>query len=440
MCFTPGATCPSTATAERARTLYTDPVDVRRLLKDTYRAALEAVSPDHLLGPHLTGPRPDFMLAFGKAAVPMARSALEAYPGVPALVVPPQGAADTGLPGHVEVIPARHPVPDESSVRAAETALARLSALRADQEALVLISGGGSALLCAPDGVTLAHKQELTRDLLRVGADIREINTVRRHLSRIKGGRLAASTRASVRALLISDVVGDSPATIASGPTVPDSTTFADALAVLDRYSLAAPEARAHFLKGVAGEVPDTPKTLPNVTNTVIGGGRMLLEAAQASLEVQGVRTLILGDAFTGEVGRLARFHAATVRSVLERGAPAAAPLVLLSGGEATVILRGDGIGGRNQEFALWLLRELGDLGVSALSAGSDGIDGSSDAAGALLTPDSLGRAQAAGLDLDDFLARNDSGTFFARLGDAFVTGPTGHNLNDLRMIAVGLG
>lgn len=415
-------------------------MDVRRLLENTYRAALEAVSPEHLLQPHLTGARPDFVLAFGKVAVPMARAALESFPGIPALVVPPEGAPTTGLPAHVEIIPGRHPVPDESSVRAAEAALARLSALRDHQEALVLVSGGGSALLCAPDGVTLGQKQALTLDLLRGGADIGEINTVRKHLSRIKGGRLAAATRASVRALLISDVVGDSPATIASGPTVPDRTTFADALTVLDKYGLHAPEARAHFLEGVAGEVPDTPKTLPNVTNTVIGGGRLLLEAAQASLEVQGVPTLILGDAYTGEVSRLARFHAATVRSVLERRGPAAPPLVLLSGGEATVVVRGDGVGGRNQEFALWLLRELGDLGVYALSAGSDGIDGSSDAAGAFLTPNSLGRAQAAGLDMDDFLARNDSGTFFARLGDAFVTGPTGNNLNDLRLISVGLG
>ncbi|PNY81890.1 glycerate kinase type-2 family protein [Deinococcus koreensis] len=414
-------------------------MDVRRLLEDTYRAALAAVSPEHLLRPHLLGSRPDFVLAFGKAAVPMARSALEAYPGVPALVVPPAGTSTLDLPGHVEVVSGRHPVPDESSVRAAETALARLSALHADQEALLLVSGGGSALLCAPDGLTLEHKQALTEGLLRAGADIREINTVRRHLSRIKGGRLAAATRARVRALLISDVVGDHPATIASGPTVPDQTTFADALAVLDSYGLDAPEARAHLLRGVAGEVPDTPKTLPNVTNTVIGGGRLLLEAAQASLEVRGVRTLILGDAFAGEVSRLARFHAATVRSVLERGTPAAPPVVLLSGGEATVTVRGDGVGGRNQEFALGLLRELGSLGVFALSAGSDGLDGSSDAAGAFLTPDSRGRAEAAGLNLDDFLARNDSGTFFAALGDAFVTGPTGHNLNDLRMIAVGL-
>lgn len=414
-------------------------MDVRRLLEDTYHAALAAVSPDHLLRPHLTGTRPDFVLAFGKAAVPMARSALDAYLGVPTLVIPPEGAADLPPLPNLTVIPARHPVPDESSVRAAEAALTRLSALSEDQEALVLVSGGGSALLCAPDGVTLEQKQALTRELLRAGADIREINTVRKHLSRLKGGRLAAATRAQIRALLLSDVVGDHPAIIASGPTVPDPTTFADSLAVLDRYGLDAPEARAHFLSGVAGEVDDTPKVLPNVTTLVIGSNRLLLEAAQAALKAQDVRSLILGDAYTGDVRRLARFHAATVRSVLERRAPAAPPLVLLSGGEATVTVQGNGIGGRNQEFALCLVQELADLGVYALCAGSDGIDGNSDAAGAFLTPDSLGRAQAAGLEVADFLARNDSGTFFARLGDALVTGPTGHNLNDLRMIAVGL-
>jgi hydroxypyruvate reductase len=330
-----------------------------------------------------------------------------------------------------------HPVPDTSSVAAAQAALTRLGALKEGQHALVLVSGGGSALMAAPDGVTLEHKQALTRALLRAGADIGEINTVRKHLSRVKGGRLAAATQARVTALLISDVVGDDPSVIASGPTVPDRTTFAQALAVLDRCGIPAPEVRGHFRAGVAGRVPETPDHLPHVTNTVIGSNRHLLEAAQAYLEGRGMRAVILSDSFEGEASELARAHAAIARSVQRHGTPVRPPVVLLSGGEATVTLRGDGVGGRNQEFALALLLALGERGLHVLSAGSDGVDGSSPAAGAFLTPDSLARARAADLDARAFLARNDSGSFFAALHDGLVTGPSGHNLNDLRLIAV---
>lgn len=408
-------------------------LDVRALLEGTYRAALQAVSPEVLLAPHLKEPRPDYILAFGKAALPMARAALKAYPGVSTLIVPPAGTADLIAPSEATVMPGSHPVPDERSVAAAEAALNCLSAMREGQEVLILVSGGGSALLSAPDGVTLAQKQELTRALLRAGADIHEINTVRRHLSRTKGGRLAQATKARVRALLLSDVVGDDMSVIASGPTVPDATTFADALAVLGRYGIAAPEARAHFQSGA----PDTPRELPNVINTVIGSNRLLLEAARKHLAAQGVQAVILGDTFEGEARELALFHASLLRSVQEHDSPVKSPVVLLSGGEATVTLKGNGIGGRNQEFALALALALGKHGTYALSAGSDGVDGNSDAAGAFLTPDTLVRAQNLGLNAQDFLNRNDSGTFFARLGDGLVTGPSGHNLNDFRAIAV---
>lgn len=410
------------------------------MLEASYHAALKAVSPEALLTPSLGGAPPAFILAFGKAAGPMARAALAAYPGTPALVVSPHGAPPVELPPSAEVRFAGHPVPDDSSVQAAGAALRALSKLSGEQEALVLVSGGGSALLCAPQGISLAVKQALTRELSRAGADIGEINTVRRHLSEVKGGRLAQATRARVRALLLSDVVGDDPAVIASGPTVPDPTTFGDALEVLDRYGLSAPEVRVHFQAGLAGAVPETPKALSRVSSTVIGSNRLLLEAARSFLAEQGVRAVILGDTFTGEARHLATFHGAVVRSVAGHGSPVRAPVVLLSGGEATVTVRGSGRGGRNQEFALELLRSLGESGVYALSAGSDGIDGSSDAAGAFLTPDSLKRAHAAGLNVADFLTRNDSGTFFAELGDSLHTGPTGHNLNDFRAIAVGFG
>ncbi len=410
----------------------------RSLLEQAYRAALDAAGPARLLTPHLKGERPDFILAFGKAALPMARAALAAYPAVDTLVIAPSGTENLALPGSATLMLSSHPVPDTSSVAAADAALERLGALREDQQALVLVSGGGSALMAAPDGVTLEQKQALTRELLRAGADIGEINTVRKHLSRSKGGRLAAATRARVTALLISDVVGDDPSVIASGPTVPDATTFAEALAVLDRYSIAAPATRQHFQAGVDGKVPETPDRLPHVTNTIIGSNRHLLEAAQAYIEGQGVRAVILSDSFEGEASELARAHAAVARSIERYGDPVKTPVVLLSGGEATVTLRGDGMGGRNLEFALALLLALGEDGMHALSAGSDGVDGSSPAAGAFLTPDSWARARAAGLEARDFLERNDSGAFFAALGDTLVTGPSGHNLNDLRMIAVG--
>jgi len=414
-------------------------VDRRALLEHSYRAALAAVSPARLLAPHLSGPRPDFVLAFGKAALPMLRAALDAYPGVPGLAVPPDGTPDLSAPPGAQVLPGAHPVPDERSVRAAEEALAQVSALPPGSRLLLLVSGGGSALLSAPWGVTLEQKQALTGALLRAGATIEEINTVRKHLSRTKGGRLAAATRAQVRALIISDVIGDDPSVIASGPSVPDPTTFAEALSVLERYGVAAPEARAHLAAGARGEYPETPKPgeLPHVQNTVIGSNRVLLEAAQTALASRGVQAIILSDTFGGEARDLAGFHASLVQSIRQYGTPFTGPVVLLSGGEATVTVRGDGRGGRNQEFALWLLGALGEQGVWALSAGSDGIDGHSEAAGAFLTPDSWQRARAAGLGIRAHLARNDSGSFFAALGDALITGPSGHNLNDFRAIWV---
>ncbi|SMB79028.1 glycerate kinase type-2 family protein [Deinococcus hopiensis] len=413
--------------------------DLRALLERSYRAALEAAAPERLLAPHLLEPGPDFVLAFGKAALPMLRAAGRAYPGVPGLAVPPRGAPNLSAPEGMEVIPGSHPLPDEHSVRAAERALAKVRALPPGAQLLVLVSGGGSALLSAPWGVTLGQKSALTGELLRAGAAIKEINAVRKHLSRVKGGRLAQATRAQVRTLMISDVIGDDPSVIASGPTAPDPTTFGDALAVLDRYGITAPEARLHLLAGVRGEHPETPGAgkLTHVQGTVIGSNRTLLEAAQAALTARGARAVILSDTFAGEARDLAGFHASLVQSIRTHSTPFSAPVVLLSGGEATVTVRGDGRGGRNQEFALWLLEALGERGVYALSAGSDGIDGNSDAAGAFLTPDSAARARALGLDPGSFLRRNDSARFFGALGDALVTGPSGHNLNDYRAIYV---
>ena len=415
---------------------------MRALLEESYKEALRAASPERLLWPHLTSRPPALVVAVGKAARSMLRAAREAYPDARFLAVPPaDGGAVPGLDGPGEVLPAAHPLPDERSVRAAERALDLASRLESSDELLVLLSGGGSALLSAPLGVTLEQKQDLARALMLAGADIRELNTVRRHLSRVKGGGLARATRARVRTLLLSDVVGDHPSDIASGPTVPDPTTYADALAVLDRYRVGAPQARAHLERGARGELAETLKSGEDrgrLEHVVIGSNFTLLAAARNFLEGRGQRTLILSDRFEGEARALAALHAALVESVRAHGVPAPAPLVLLSGGEATVRVLGDGVGGRNQEFALALLDALRGQGVWALSAGSDGIDGSSGAAGAFLTPDSWARAAQLGLDPRAFLERNDSGGFFARLGDQLVTGPSGHNLNDFRAIAVG--
>ncbi|WP_221091531.1 glycerate kinase type-2 family protein [Deinococcus aquaedulcis] len=411
------------------------PDEARALLLACFQEALAATAPGRLLAPHLQGTAPSFILAVGKAAAPMLAAALEVYPDVPALAVLPDGAPVPTWPAHVAVRRAGHPYPDARSVAAAEEALRALTALGPQDEALVLLSGGGSALLCAPRGVTLAQKAALSAELMRAGADIHALNTVRRHLSRVKGGQLAAATRARVRTWLLSDVVGDDPATIASGPTVPDPSTFADALAVLDRFGVAAPEARAVLEAGARGEHEDTPTALPHTHAQVIGGNRDLLRAAQAALQARGFPAVILGDTFTGEARELAAFHGALVRSVQVCGTPWPAPVALLSGGEATVTVRGSGHGGRNTEFALALA--LAGLGVYALSAGSDGVDGTSGGAGALVTPDTLARAGALGLDPQRALRENDAGSFFAALGDLVVTGPTGQNLNDLRMVLV---
>lgn len=409
---------------------------MRDLLLETYRAALAGTEAGRLTAPHLDSlsPAPAFILSVGKAGAGMLRAALARFPDVPALLVVPDGAAGGPWPAGVEVHEAGHPTPDARSVAAARRALSLLGTLTSEQDALVLLSGGGSALLCAPRGVTLAQKAAVTADLMRAGADIHALNTVRRALSDVKGGRLAAATRARVHALLLSDVVGDDPAVIASGPTVPSPTTPADALAVLDRFGVPAPEVRAALSRAGPPPVRAAP-----THNRVIGGGRDLLAAAAAHLRARGWPTVILGDTFTGEARDLAAFHAALIRAVQAGGGLHPAPVALLSGGEATVTVRGAGRGGRNTEFALALALALGEgAGVGALSAGSDGVDGSSGGAGALLTPDTLRRARAAGLDAHAALDGNDSGALFATLGDLMPARPSGQNLNDLRVILIG--
>lgn len=453
--------------------------DSARHLEGSLRHALAELHPAELVRPELPAAAPALVVAVGKAALPMLSAARSAFPEAPWIAVPPAGqgaeeaAAEQGARGVVS--PGAHPLPDERSVRAAELVLGRVARLRADDTLLLLLSGGGSSLLCAPEGVDLEQKRAVVDELMRAGADIFELNAVRKHLSRVKGGRLAAATEARIVGLVISDVPGDDLAVVASGVAAPDDTTYADALAVLDRFGVTAPAVRAHLQRGVAGEIAENPKAddplWGQVESRVVGSNGLLLEEARRYWEANGYRAVVLSDRLVGEAREVAQLHADIVLHLraggqlaelprrfpdagLQQGGvplPAdgvrggeAAPLVLLSGGETTVTVKGSGRGGRNQEFALWLLKHLhegaqreGWGGVWAISAGSDGVDGNSDAAGAILRPDSWERARSLGLDVDDHLRRNDSHTFFAALGDAVVTGPTGNNLNDYRAIVL---
>ncbi len=415
---------------------------MRAQLKEGFHWALAQTHPARLTALHLPEETPALIVAVGKAALPMLQAALERFPQTPFIAVPKaQEGPPPNLPAHGQVLPAGHPLPDARSVAAGEAVLRAVARLKPHDLLLLLVSGGGSALLCAPWGLTLSSKQALTQALLHSGADIQEINAVRKHLSRIKGGRLAAATPARILALYLSDVPGDDLSIVASGPTVPDESTFAEALAVLDRYSLDFPQVRAHLALGAQGGLPESPKPkealFTRVENRLIGGNQTLLEAARAYWQAQGYRAVILSDRFQGEARELARFHANLVQSIRAHHTPFAPPVVLLSGGEASVTVRGSGRGGRNQEFLAWLAFYLGREGLWALAADSDGIDGNTPAAGAILGPDSWTRAQRMGLDLKAFLQNNDAYGFFHALDDLFITGETAHNLNDLRVLVV---
>ena len=349
-----------------------------------------------------------------------------------------------GVPcARIGIVEAAHPVPDAAGEAAAARILGKISGLTVTDRVLALISGGGSALLAAPaEGVTLAEKRALTTALLRSGAGIGEINCVRKHLSAIKGGRLAlAAWPAPVLTLAISDVPGDDPAVIASGPTVGDPTTAVDALKVLDFHGIAIPDALRARL--AAGEL-ETPKPgdprLANSEFRLVASPRQMLEAAAAEASRLGITPLILGNAIEGEAREVGKALAGMAVSCGRHGFPAEKPCVLLSGGETTVTLKGAGRGGRNTEFLLGLALALdGAPGIHALAADTDGIDGSEDNAGAFVGPDSLRRARELGLDIRQALAANDAWGYFSALGDLLLTGPTRTNVNDFRAILVGL-
>jgi glycerate 2-kinase len=421
---------------------------MRSLLEESFRAAVAAADPLKVLPAHLPAPPRGrtFVAAAGKAAASMALAVENAWPAGKPL----DGFALTryahGLPtARIRVLEAGHPVPDEAGEKAATGILAAVRALGEDDLLLALVSGGASALLTLPaEGISIADMKALTRDLLRSGAEIREMNTVRKHLSAIQGGRLAAATKARVHALIVSDVTGDDPTHIGSGPCAPDPTSFADAAAILAKYGIEPPAAiRARLAGGVRGDVAETPKPgdalFARVENRVIATAHGSLEAAAKVFLAAGVAPVILGDSITGEAAEVAKVMAALVREVRTHGGPWKPPVALVSGGECTVTVRGvRGRGGRCAEFLLALAIELdGVAGVHAIAADTDGIDGSEDNAGALLAPDSLARARAGGTDARKLLAANDSYGFFSALGDLLVTGPTRTNVNDYRAIVV---
>ena len=342
-------------------------------------------------------------------------------------------------------VEAAHPVPDEAGEEAAREMLNSARAIKPADLLLMLVSGGGSALLSLPaEGIPISDLARVTRDLLRSGATIQEINTVRKHLSQIQGGRLAAACKAPVLALIISDVTGDDPTHIASGPCAPDPTTYQDAVDVLNRFDVKAPRSvLKHLIAGLRGEREETPKpgsdVFRKVENRVIASARGSLEAAARLFRDNGIEPVILGDSITGEAREVAKVMAAIARQIRAHGSPFKPPVALLSGGECTVTVRGAaGRGGRCAEFLLALGIELaGAADVHAVAADTDGIDGSEDNAGAFLAPDSLARAQGAGVDARRVLAQNDSYSFFSSIGDLLVTGPTRTNVNDYRAILI---
>lgn len=414
------------------------------LLRAMFDAAVAAASPSVCVPPHLPAPPKGrtLVLGAGKAAASMAAAVEAHWPGpLGGLVVTRYGHA---VPcNRIEVVEAAHPVPDASGRDAAARMLAMTQGLTADDLVLCLISGGGSALLSLPaPGLTLADKQAVNKALLRCGATIGEMNCLRKHLSAIKGGRLAAACAPTpVVALVISDVPGDDLSAIASGPTVGDATTLADALAVIEKYRFDVPDAvRRRLAEGDAETPKPDDERLRGVRNILIATPQMALESAAAIARAAGVTPIVLSDSMEGEARDIALAHAAIARQCARRGQPGAPPCVLLSGGETTVTLRGaHGRGGRNAEFLLALAIALdGHPDVSALAGDTDGIDGSEDNAAAYISPDSLARAHALGLHPKAFLAAHDSYSLFERLGDLLVTGPTLTNVNDFRAVLIG--
>lgn len=418
------------------------PKPPRALLRQMFDAAVAAAQPALCLPAHLPAPPKGrtIVIGAGKASAAMALALEAHWPGpLEGLVITRYGYQQPCQ--RIEIVQAAHPVPDAVGLQATQRLLQTVQGLTADDLVIALISGGGSSLLVAPGaGLTLVDKQNVNKSLLASGASISEMNCVRRHLSGIKGGRLgAACAPAQVLTLLISDVPGDSPMDIASGPTVADSTTCADALEIVSRYQITLPAAARQLLENGAGETvkPDDVR-LQNSRVRMITAPQMALEAAAKVAQAAGITPYILGDSLEGEARDVAKVLGSMARQVALRGQPFQAPCVLLSGGETTVTLKGQGRGGRNVEFLLALgLSLAGTTGIYALAGDTDGVDGVEEIAGALLTPDSLSRAWGLGMNPRHFLDHNDAHSFFQALGDSVVSGPTLTNVNDFRAILI---
>ena len=420
----------------------TAPIAPRALLRQMFDAAIASAQPALCLPPHLPeAPKGrTLVIGAGKASAAMARALEDHWPGpLEGLVVTRYGYE---VPcERIEIVQAAHPVPDEAGVEASRRIAGMVTGLTEDDLVIALVSGGGSSLLVAPaPGLTLADKRAVNAALLASGASIGEMNCVRRHLSALKGGRLGALCHpARVVTLLISDVPGDDPRDIASGPTVADPTTCADALAIVDRYRMVVPDAVRQLLEsgGCESVKPGDPR-LARGEVRMITAPQIALEAAARVARDAGIAAHILGDSLEGEARDLGKAMAGITRQVALRGQPFEPPCVLLSGGETTVTVRGNGRGGRNVEFLLSLAVALdGQPGVHAIAGDTDGVDGAEEIAGAHVAPDTLARAWARGVNPRASLDANDAHTFFSGLGDSVVTGPTLTNVNDFRAILV---
>ena len=427
----------------------------KAFLKYLYQAAVTRALPLHNTAAFLPAPPQGrtIVIGAGKAGGSMTQAVEALWPAdkpLDGLVVTRYGhipLRPVGLKQRIDIVEASHPVPDAAGLQAAGRILAMVQGLTKDDLVLCLISGGGSALLTLPaEGLSLEDKQRINRELLHSGANIGEMNCVRKHLSRIKGGRLAAACApARVVTLTISDVPGDDPSVIASGPTVPDVTTCAEALAILKRYGIDLPAAVRAQLESGALETPKPgDKAFSGHEVHVIATPQQSLEAAAQAARAAGLAAYILSDEMEGESREVGKVHAALARAVAQKAHPFSRPCVILSGGETTVTVKPlldgavRGKGGRAGEFCLGLALALqGQPGVYALAADTDGIDGMEDNAGAFVTPDTLARAAAQGMKVHAFLDRNDAYGYFAPLGDLVVTGPTHTNVNDFRALLI---
>jgi len=419
----------------------------RKILTDSFHAAVAAADPLKIVAAHLPKPPKGrtLVVGAGKAAASMARAVELAWPSnhaIEGLVVTRYAhGMDTD---HIRVVEAGHPVPDGAGEAAAAEILSLVSSLTEDDHLIALISGGGSSLLSLPvASISMADLKAVTNSLLKSGAPITEMNIVRKHLSRIQGGRLAAASKAPITTLIISDVTGDEPSAIASGPTCADPSTYQEALAILKRFNVNAPESvTAHLEAGAAGKISETPKpndpVFANAKQVVIATAHQSLQAAAGFFKEQHITPVVLGDTVTGEASEVAKVYAAIVKEIRQYHQPFQAPVALISGGECTVTVKGNGRGGRCVEFLTSLAIELNGMpDVYALAADTDGIDGTEDNAGALLFPDTPERAQALNLSAVARLANNDGYSFFSALDDLLVTGPTRTNVNDYRVILI---